>query len=65
MKAVVYDQYHWHQPDHVERHVEGTRKDILEQYDFYKTVHPRESLGLSTEEYFTKLKESLKRQKRL
>lgn len=63
MKYVIYDQFHWLCPDHVERHVEGTKKEILEQYAFYVDCYPNESLGLVPEVEFKKLKESLKQQR--
>lgn len=56
-KAVVYNQ---HGPERVERHVEGTRKEILEQYAFYKDCYPESALGLVCEEYY----EYLRRQSR-
>lgn len=55
-KAVVYDQFH--SPEHIVRHVEGTRHEILAQYKFYKECYPDRSLGLTSEEYYQHLMQS-------
>lgn len=52
-KAVVYDQF---KHSGIARHVEGTRKEVLEQYAFYKAAYPHLSLGLVCEEYYNQTK---------
>lgn len=42
---VIYDQFHWGNPDHLEVHVDGW-DNALSQYLFYKEAFPTESLGL-------------------
>lgn len=59
MKYVVYDQFHWNQPNHLVRPVTGTKQEVLEQYAFYKDCFPQESLGLLPEKDFNKLKENI------
>lgn len=61
MKAVVYDQYGWHSPDQLEQPVTGTRKEILEQYQFYKECYPDKSLGLVCEEYYNSISHARRR----
>ena len=58
MKArfAIYDQFHWLRPDHIEVIVEGTEKEALECYQFYKELFSGESLGFTTEEDFLRLK---------
>ena len=41
---VIYDQFHWLNPDHLVRIVKGTWEEALEQYRFYKDAFPYESL---------------------
>ena len=53
---VIYDQFHWLAPDHLEVHVSGTKQEILEQYGFFKDCYPDESIALATEEWFDKVK---------
>lgn len=50
---VVYDQFHWQTPDHVEYVFKGW--DVaLANYAFLKDAHPDKSLGLCTKEEFIK-----------
>lgn len=53
---VIYDQFHWLNPDHLERHVIGTWQEAVEQYCFYKSAFPGESLGLVNNEQYNKIK---------
>lgn len=54
-KYVIYDQFHWLSPDHLERHAEGW-ENALKQYAFYKAAYSGESLGLVTKETYNKIK---------
>ena len=58
---VIYDQFHWLKPDHLERHVTGTWDEALEQYRFYRAAFPNESLGLTDIETFNKKKQNYER----
>ena len=57
MTYVIYDQFHWHTPDHIEVPVTDW-ETALEVYKFLKELHPGESLGLVTKEEFLKKKKS-------
>ena len=52
---VVYDQFQFHHPDHLEIPVKG-RSAALDMYQFQKTANPDKSLGLCTVEKYKKLK---------
>lgn len=54
---VVYDQFHFKDADHLEVPVKG-RKFALDTYKFLKTSFPDKILGLTTVEYYRKLKKS-------
>ncbi|MBP5714378.1 MAG: hypothetical protein J6X07_06745 [Prevotella sp.] len=57
-QAVIYDQFGPINETAVT--VEGTREEILAQYDFFNTCHPGRSLGLVCPEYFNLLREDRK-----
>lgn len=59
-RYVIYDQFHWLNPNHLVRVIDGAWNDALEQYRFYKAAFPKESLGLVTEEEFLRKKEALR-----
>lgn len=44
---VIYDQYHWLTPDHLEVPA-SSWDEALSLYQFYKAAYPKESLGLCT-----------------
>lgn len=50
---VIYDQFHWLTPDHLEVPA-SSWDDALAKYRFYKAAYPNESLGLCTLEEFQK-----------
>lgn len=55
---VIYDQFHdFYGKDHLEVPVHG-HQQAVEQYAFYKAMHPGYSLGLCTIEYYNHLKQS-------
>lgn len=53
-KAIVYDQFGPINKTAIT--VEGTRKEILDQYGFFKICHPDRHLGLVCPEYFELLR---------
>lgn len=55
---VIYDQFHWCNPDHIERQVKGW-KSALATYCFLKDVYANVSLGLVTLDYYNKLIKSM------
>jgi len=54
-EAVIYDQFHGENMMHPV-FVEGSRKEILSQYSFYKCCYPDRSLGLVCREYYDNCK---------
>lgn len=50
---VVFDQYHWLFPDHLEYIYKGWEY-ALANYNFLKQSYPKESLGLITKEEYMK-----------
>lgn len=58
MKFVIYDQFHWLAPDHLEVTCENW-DEALAQYRFFRDAHPGESLGLTTLDDFKRIKESI------
>ena len=52
--AVIYDQFG--SADGIARYVNGSRKEILESYGFYKDAYPDKSLGLVCKAYYERLK---------
>lgn len=55
---VIYDQFHWLTPDHLEIPA-SSWDDALVKYRFYKDAYPNESLGLCTFEEFQKKSRSI------
>lgn len=51
--AVIYDQFG--SADDIARYVNGSRKEILESYGFYKDAYPDRSLGLVCKAYYEQL----------
>ena len=58
-KYVIYDQFHWLNPDHLELTISGWGY-ALKVYAFEKEANPDKTLGLTTEEEYKKIKQSLK-----
>lgn len=58
-KYVIYDQFHWLNPDHLELTISGWDY-ALKVYAFEKEANPDKTLGLITEEEYKKIKQSLK-----
>ena len=56
---VVYDQFHWLDPNHIEYCFKGW-DSALANYNFLKAAHTDKTLGLVTVEYYMKF---LKKQK--
>lgn len=52
---VIYDQFHFGCPDHLEERVKGW-DNALSRYCFTKTFNSNLSLGLSTAEYYDHLR---------
>ena len=52
---VVFDQFHWLDPDHLEYCFKGFDY-ALANYSFLKAAHPDKSLGFTSEENYLKLK---------
>lgn len=59
MRYFIYDQFHWLRPDHIELSYD-TWDEALEAYNFMKQAHPSESLGLTDETWFNRIKESIR-----
>ena len=56
---VVFDQFHWKSPDHLEYEF-GGHEYALANYSFLKIAHPDKSLGMCTIEEYRKKKEGMK-----
>ena len=54
-RYVVYDQFHWLDPDHVEYVFKG-KEYALNNYAFLKQAHPDKTLGLVSAEEFERIK---------
>ncbi len=63
MEYVAYDQFHWCDDDHLEVPLTGTKKEVLEQYCFFKDSFPDRSIGLLKKSEFIKLKDSIKQRR--
>lgn len=57
---VVYDQFHWHDPDHIER-VFCDKETALGYYRFIKEAFPRETFGMCKYDKYLKLKNDYRR----
>ncbi len=55
-RYVVFDQFHWNDPDHLE-YVFGGWEYALSNYRFLKAAHPDKTLGLTSVENYEKIKE--------
>ncbi len=58
-RYVIYDQFHWLCPDHLEMTISGYDY-ALKVYNFEKNANPDKTLGLVTEEQYKKIKDGLK-----
>lgn len=57
---VVYDQFHWNDPDHIEYRFDGW-ESALANYGFFKDANPDKTLGLTDLENFNAIKQSIRR----
>lgn len=48
---VVYDQFNWNNPDHIEYVFHGWGY-AMKNYNFLKMAHPDKTLAIVTKEYF-------------
>lgn len=55
---VIYDQFHWLTPDHLEVPA-SSWDEAMSLYRFYKAASPKESLGLCTLAEFLKKSASI------
>lgn len=51
---VIYDQYGWQLPGHIEIPINGTKDDVLEMYRFQCECNQGHSLGILPKEEFEK-----------
>ena len=58
-RYVVYDQFHWFAPDHLE-YVFAGWEYALKNYAFLKAAHPDKVLGLVEAKQYMKIKENNK-----